>query len=88
MNNNQRHIITVTISLQEYDELRRLKDVGGVWIYGSHCVYGLDKVEKTLLDTTLKVERMFYDKDAEIDNLKKQISTLENKKSFWKRLFK
>jgi hypothetical protein len=88
MNNNQRHIITVTISLQEYDELRSLKDVGGVWIYGSHCVYGLDKVEKTLRDTTLRVEKMFSDKDAEICNLKKQISTLENKKSFWKRLFK
>ena len=55
MNNNQRHIITVTISLQEYDELRRLKDVGGVWIYGSHCVYGLDKEEKTLRNTIVRV---------------------------------
>jgi hypothetical protein len=84
----QKLIPVVTISLREYEELRQLKDVDGVWIYGSHCVYGIDKVEKTLRDTTLRAEKMLYDKEIEIGNLKKQVSILENKKSFWKSLFK
>ena len=89
MNNNQIYITTVTIPLREYEELRRIKNADGVYLHGiQYMIYGLEQVEKTLRHATLAADEIISNNKTEIYNLKQKISTLENKKSFWKRLFK